>query len=336
MNEIVSRRSAVMGAASLAGAAAVASIAGASAAFASEIPENDEYVSPMTFSADGEVVYGEKAYEGMGGDKVYVVTGAARGMGKAIARRFLQKGHVVLFDILKDELLATRDEFEQLSCYSVTAINGDVRNREHVHMAREIAAGLGSLAAVANAAGINGLMGTAKEVIDTDYIGTVNVTEEFVEIAEPGSVCVCIGSNIGWESVAGDEALIDIYLNPHAEDFDERIREYDQDNPSSAYSYAKRGVAFWVRKKAREWGQKGARIMNIGPGLIDTVMGRWVWKEMLEYVAPYMDGELYAIPRWGSVEDIASMAEFLCSEKAAFTTGSTVFVEGGQNIPPDF
>jgi NAD(P)-dependent dehydrogenase (short-subunit alcohol dehydrogenase family) len=99
--------------------------------------------------------------------------------------------------------------------------------------------------------------------------------------------------------------------------------------PSSgaAYSISKRGVLRMVERQAALFGaQRKARIVSISPGLIDTAMGR---AEQRASSQMGMMLEKTPLGRYGTAEEIASVAVFLCSPGASFITGSDIKVDGG-------
>jgi NAD(P)-dependent dehydrogenase (short-subunit alcohol dehydrogenase family) len=100
----------------------------------------------------------------------------------------------------------------------------------------------------------------------------------------------------------------------------------DPDSPPLAYALSKRGVLRLVRRHARAWGAKGARLVSLSPGIIDTGMGR------LEAASqPVMARmvEASALGRMGGADEVAAVAAFLASDAASFLTGADVLVDGG-------
>lgn len=108
----------------------------------------------------------------------------------------------------------------------------------------------------------------------------------------------------------------------------------DVDEPTLAYIYSKAGVLRLVRRLAPAWGAKGARLLSLSPGIVDTGMGRLeasARPSMAEMV------EASALGREAQPAEIAAVAAFLVSDAASFVTGTDVLVDGGSiaaSIPP--
>ena len=96
--------------------------------------------------------------------------------------------------------------------------------------------------------------------------------------------------------------------------------------PNEAYPISKRAVIALVAHESAAFGARGARIVSIAPGLIDTPMSR---SEMTQ--SPQMATMLARTPlgRLGIGDEIASVADFLCSPAASFITGCDIKVDGG-------
>src|SRR5699024_4985539 len=94
----------------------------------------------------------------------------------------------------------------------------------------------------------------------------------------------------------------------------------------AAYAFSKLGVNLIVEDQAWVWGEKGARLVSLSPGIIDTLMGRQeesqqaVMKSLIEHTP---------LRRKGQPEEIASAVEFLLSDAASFISGTDLLVDGG-------
>ncbi len=97
-------------------------------------------------------------------------------------------------------------------------------------------------------------------------------------------------------------------------------------DPGSSYGISKQGVIQLCQRVTPPWAKRGARINSISPGLIDTAMGKleFAHQEMMAVML-----QKTPVGRWGTAEEIAEVAAFLCSEKASFVTGIDILVDGG-------
>ena len=225
-----------------------------------------------------------------------VVTGASRGIGKAIALAFLEKGYDVV------GIYANSDEAASVMREKgISMIKCDVRDYEKAHM---IAAGLGNTAVLVNNAGI------AEEALFTDITpqmwddmfdvnvkGVYNFTHAFV----PGMVHNKYGRIINISSVWGE---VGASCEVH-------------------YSAAKAAVIGFTKALAKELAPSGITVNCIAPGVIDTDMVRVFDDDILRSLA-----EETPAGRLGTPEDIAVAAVFRASRGSSFITGQTIGVNG--------
>ena len=249
-----------------------------------------------------------------------VVVGAASGMGAAVAALLAPRGPLLLADRDADRLAARNAELglraQTMAC--------DVTNPAEIDALAKTAGRLGALVVTA---GLSPSMAAGRRVFEVNLIGLERVVRAFEGSIGEGSVAVCFASVAGhlFPAQAALDAVLDEPLS--ATFFEDVAKQgFDPENPQIAYALSKRGVHRLVKRHAAAWGAKGARILSVSPGIVDTGMGR------LEAAnQPMMAGMVSssALARMGSAEEVARVAAFLASEAASFVTGTDLLVDGG-------
>ncbi len=253
--------------------------------------------------------------------EVAIVTGAAGGMGVAIARAFAAEGrHLILCDLHAGPLEELAKELAGKASVSILA--GDVTAADYT--ARIIAA-LGSrkIGALVHAAGVSPSMADGKRVFDINFNATTRLVEGLLPHMAPGSVAILIASNSG-QMIA--RPMFDKALRKVLKGGSSLILKLMLRNPRTAYPMSKRAVQLYAQTMSPAFGKMGARIVSLSPGMIDTAMGR------LEHQAgPDMDKLLGVTPagRLGEPSEIASVVTFLASPAASYITGTDILVDGG-------
>jgi NAD(P)-dependent dehydrogenase (short-subunit alcohol dehydrogenase family) len=263
---------------------------------------------------------------------VGIVTGAGRGMGEACARRLAGTLDVLLLvdrDAASAEAVA-KSLNDAAGGTRAEAFGLDITDREGLARLAGRVAELGTLRAVAHAAGISPSMADWRRIFQVDLIGTALLAEALRPLATEGTAHVYFSSMSPLIArVDPDPAVGAILDDPLREDFLDRIREAvgpDIEQSTLAYPWAKHGVARFARKEAVRLGPVGARVCSLAPGIIDNPMGR---QEAAS--SPSMQKLLDATPlgRAGRSEEIADVVAFMLSDGASFLNGVDILVDGG-------
>ena len=238
--------------------------------------------------------------------KVALVTGAARGIGLAAAKRFLAEGwRVALLDI-EGELL--RDAVTAIASPENTlALVCDVADAAGVTAAiEEVSRRFGRLDALINNAGV-AVFAPILETSDADWsrILAVNLTGPFL----------CTKAAAPLMRELGGCAVVNITS----------ISAVRASTLRAAYGTSKAGLAHLTKQLAVELAALGIRVNAVAPGPVETAMAKAVHTP--EIRADYHD----AIPlnRYGLEEELAEAIFFLCSERASYITGQVLAVDGG-------
>jgi len=246
-------------------------------------------------------------------DHIAVVTGAASGIGRAIAVGYAREGAcVVLLDVNEQAAAEAAKEIRDAG-HKADSFKLDVTRREEcIAVAKEIAAQVGRVSILCNNAGINrrnaftadpdAVLKDWQDIMAINLNGVFNVTHAFLEplMAAKGRI-VNIGS-------------IQSFVHVRTPN-------------SPAYTTSKHGVLGFTKALAAELGKHGVRVNAIGPGLIETPLNAQVRANNPELVKIFLDHT--PLGRAGKPEDIVGPAIFLASDLAAYVTGSIVMADGG-------
>jgi NAD(P)-dependent dehydrogenase (short-subunit alcohol dehydrogenase family) len=239
-------------------------------------------------------------------EKVALVTGAARGIGLATAKRFLAEGwRIALLDIDAETLkaavasLVNPDSTLMLFC--------DVADARQVAASMDsVGQRFGRLDALVNNAGV-AMFATVMDTSDDDWsrVLAVNLTGPFL----------CTKAAVPLMREHGGGAIVNITS----------ISAVRASTLRSAYGTSKAGLAHLTKQLAVELASSGIRVNAVAPGPVDTAMAKAVHTP--EIRADYHD----AIPlnRYGLEEELAEAIFFLSSDRASYITGQVLAVDGG-------
>ncbi len=263
---------------------------------------------------------------------VGIVTGAGRGMGAACAARVADMVDVLLLVDRDEALLATRADMMAAAGgrAAVEPFVLDIKDAGGITRLAGRVSELGPLRAVAHAAGVSPTMADWREILTINLVGTALLVDTLFALASPGTAVVCFASVAALLALDQGDLVPDAVLDdPLAGDFLEKIRDAvgpEIEDPGMAYTWSKRGVHRLVRREAVRFGQVGARICSVTPGMIDTPMGR---QEAEARDTSEMLVKLSPIGREGSADEVAVGAVFLLSDEASFISGIDLTVDGG-------
>lgn len=242
-------------------------------------------------------------------NKVAIVTGSGRGIGRAIALKYAQEGaDVVVTDLRCDE--AVQAFIEELKALGVRAkaYASDASSYDAAHeLVKQVVEDFGRVDVLVNNAGItrDGLMMRMTEE-QWDLVINVNLKSAFnmIHAVTPIMMKQRSGSIINMASVVGVSG-----------------------NAGQAnYSASKAGMIGLAKSIAKEMGSRGVRANSIAPGFIITDMTH----ALSEEVRKEWEAQI-PMRRGGTPEDVANVATFLASDLSAYVTGQTIHVCGGMN-----
>ena len=246
--------------------------------------------------------------------KTALVTGAARGIGKAVAMKFASEGANIAFTdlVLNDEMAAgleaTRKEIEALgvTCRAYAGNAADFEATQET--VKRIHEDFGSIDILVNNAGItkDGLMLRMSEE-QWDAVLNVNLKSafNFIHACSPIMLSQRGGSIINMASVVG------VHGNA------------GQCN----YAASKAGMIALAKSIAQELGPKGVRANAVAPGFIETAMTAQLPEDIRK---DWM--KKIPLRRGGNVEDIANVCLFLASDLSSYVSGQVIQIDGGMNM----
>lgn len=262
-----------------------------------------------------------------------VITGSNGGMGRAMTQAFGETMDLVLTDIAGPPLASFERELLDGGYVVSATVPGDLCDAK---VLAEV------VAAAASGAGLGVLVHTAAlaptgaawdRIITVNLVATERLLQALDPVLMPGSVVLVISSNAGYFAPV-DQELSGIITDPlHPQLLSRLAPHVDQlsastdemDRSSTAYMLSKWGVTELCARRAPDWTRRGARLVTISPGVVNTPMGR-AERERNPRAAMFID----CIPagRMATAMDIVATARFLASDGASFISGCDIRVDG--------
>lgn len=257
-----------------------------------------------------------------------ILTGAGQ-IGMAIARRMGYGMKIVIGDKKPENAQAIAKIMNDAG-FDVEAMEMDLSSRESIKNLIAKAQEYGDISMLVNAAGVSPSQAPIEAILKVDLYGTAVLLEEVGKVIKEGGVGVTISSQSGHRMPAltpkEDEQLA---CTPT-----EELLKLDILQPENikdtlhAYQMAKRCNEKRVMAESVKWGEKGARVNSISPGIVVTPLA------IDEFNGPRGDfyKNMFAkcpAGRPGTADEIANVAELLMSDKGAFITGSDFLIDGG-------
>ncbi len=240
-------------------------------------------------------------------NRTALVTGAARGIGKAIAESLAERGaNIVVVDLAIEAAEETAQEIAEKTGREVLALEADVSDNASVKaMVKKALEKFGKIDVLVNNAGItrDGLLMRMKEkdwdlVLDINLKGAFNCVQALIR----PMMKTRYGRIINITSVSGI------------------VGQAGQTN----YSSSKAGLIGFTKALAKEVGSRGITVNAVAPGFIETVLTEDLPEEIRDFSM-----KLTPMGRFGKPEDIANAVAFLATEESSFITGVTLQVDGG-------
>ena len=238
--------------------------------------------------------------------KTVVVTGASKGIGRAVAKEFANNGYNVVICYNKSVSDAQQLLSEVSQTTRAIAVKVDVPNEDDVKNMVEITKKtFGNIDVLVNCAGVSDtrlLIDSTKDdydfVFDTNMRGTYNTCKLVGREMLSNQSGKIINISSIWGVLGG--------------------------SCESVYSASKGAIIAFTKALAKELGPNGINVNVVAPGFIQTDMTKNVTEEIRQEI---MDNS--ALGRLGTPEDVAGVVSFLASEKSNFITGQVISVDGG-------
>lgn len=259
-------------------------------------------------------------------EQVIVLIGAGA-IGQAIVRRVGLGKQILLADLRQEQAETAAQTLQQAGYQTHTAVC-NIAEHSSIQTLVEKAQMLGDIMGVVNAAGVSPSQAKPQTIFAVDLCGTAILLEAFGRVIAPGGTGIVISSQSGFRlealSAEDNHALAtlppqDLLQLPLVKNTTDSLR---------AYQISKRGNALRVAAEALRWGQRGARLNAISPGIIFTPLAN---DELNGERKDFYRNMLANLPagRGGTPDEVAALAEFIMGPNGGYITGSDFLIDGG-------
>ena len=260
--------------------------------------------------------------------EVLLLTGAGQ-IGMAIARRIGFGKKIVLGDRSPENADAIAKSMNEAG-FDVVPVEMDLGDRASILNIITEAQKYGEIKYLVNAAGVSPSQASIETILKVDLYGTAVLLEEAGKVIAPGGCGVTISSQSGWrmpQLTAEEDRLLATTPAEELLSLD-LLRSENIRDTLHAYQLAKRCNEKRVMAECVKWGERGARLNDIAPGIIVTPLA------LDEFNGPRGDfyKNMFArcpAGRPGTADEVANIAALLMSDAGAFITGSTFLIDGG-------
>lgn len=259
---------------------------------------------------------------------ICVITGGGSGMGLATARLMGKDYYIIICGRSVGKLENAVRELQEEGI-EVEAFACDVSDYRSVENLANHAKGKGTVSAVIHAAGFSPHMGDAKQIMEVNALGTINVNNAFHNVVVEGACIIDVSSMSAYLTPKFIMPVRNYkYSIQDPQLFMKKIMKYINFFPKKvragvAYGISKHFVIWFAKQDAARFGSKGVRVISVSPGNFETPMGE-LEKEEADAYTKYC-----AIKRFGHVDEIASLFAFCASPNAGYLTGVDILCDGG-------
>lgn len=249
---------------------------------------------------------------------VYVITGGSEDLAIALAKRIGAKGTLVLADPCEKCLKLAKQQLLQQNIADIHCETVDLTSKRAVENLAEKVAELGRLRGLVHAAGLSNANDSKRKMAD-NVIGMHHMLEAFLPLANETTSAVMVSSMTAY-MVPQNGQYMDVLKQQLAANLAETLEQFTQGDAGAANSMSKLAVQLIVEDQAWAWGEKGARLNSVSPGMMNVLDAEGDIQTMLDHTP---------LRRTAEPEEIASPIEFLLSDSASYITGIDLRIDGG-------